>query len=164
MAIFNNSDKQADFSSNITTVAAGSVFTGKIELECELHIDGHFNGDISSKNTVKVGKAGVLKSNVKAEKLIITGKFTGNAECNVIELIDGGEAEGKLVSSSLVIDNKSKFQGESLRKQPSSNLDSANIGKKATEESVLEKITDMDNELDPFKKNRSAKLSNSPKK
>ena len=164
MAIFNNSDKQADFSSNITTVAAGSVFTGKIELECELHIDGHFNGDISSKNTVKVGKAGVLKSNVKAEKLIITGKFTGNAECNVIELIDGGEAEGKLVSSSLVIDNKSKFQGESLRKQPTSNLDSGNMGKKATEESVLEKITDMDNELDPFKKNRSAKLSNSPKK
>ncbi len=128
-----------------------------------MHIDGHFNGDISSKNIVKVGKAGVLKSNVKAEKLIITGKFTGNAECNVIELIDGGEADGKLVSSSLIIDSKSQFQGESLRKQASTASDVKN-DKKATEDSVLEKISDLNDDMDPFKKNRTAKLSTTNKK
>lgn len=120
MAIFNKTDQQADYSSNVTTVSAGSKFTGKIEIECSLHIDGEFDGEISSTSTVEIGKSGVLKGNLKAQKLVVTGKFFGDAECDSIELVSGGEAEGKLVSASLTIDSGSSFQGESIRKRPDS--------------------------------------------
>ncbi len=118
MAIFNKSDKQADYASNVTTIAAGASFTGTIEIACSLHLDGEFIGDINSTNTVEIGKSGVLKGELKAQKLVLSGKFLGNAECESIELLAGGDAEGKLITDSLAIDSDSLFQGESIRKKP----------------------------------------------
>ncbi len=82
-----------------------------------MHIDGEFEGEVNSKSIVKVGKSGLLKSNLKAQKLIVTGRFVGTADCDQIELVSGGEAEGKLISAGLMIDSNSSFQGESLRRK-----------------------------------------------
>ncbi|WP_423906048.1 bactofilin family protein [Candidatus Spongiihabitans sp.] len=117
MAIFNKLNQQTDCSSNITTIAAGAHVTGKINVECELHIDGEVDAEINSTGVVKIGQSGVVKSNLRANTLIITGKFLGDAECESIELILGGEVEGKLSASSLTIDASSSFQGESIRRQ-----------------------------------------------
>ena len=118
MAIFNKSDQQTDYSSNITTIAAGSQITGKIDIQCELHVDGHVDAEISSTGTVKIGQSGVVTGNLAAKNLVITGKFSGEADCDSIEVIAGGEAEGRLKSVTLTIDAESAFQGESIRKQP----------------------------------------------
>ena len=117
MAIFDKSDKQTDYASNVTTIAAGTNIVGKIDIECNLHIDGEFEGEVNSKSIVKVGKTGLLKSTLKATKLIVTGRFIGTADCDSIELVSGGEAEGKLISSGLIIDSACSFQGESLRRK-----------------------------------------------
>lgn len=118
MAIFNKPDKQTDYASNITTIAAGSHVTGKIESECELHIDGEVDAEINSTGLIKIGQSGVVHSDLRANTLIITGKFFGVAECESVELISGGAAEGKLNAVSLTIDASSSFQGESVRRQP----------------------------------------------
>ena len=118
MAIFTKSDKQTDYSSNITTIAAGTHVTGRIDIECELHIDGEVEAEINSTGIVKIGQSGIVNSDLRAHTMIVTGKFFGNAECEAIELVSGGEAEGKLSASSLTIDSSSSFQGESIRKQP----------------------------------------------
>lgn len=117
MAIFNKPNQQADYASNVTTIAAGTNVVGKIDIECNLHIDGEFEGEVNSKSIVKIGKTGLLKSNLKAQKLIVTGRFIGTADCDSIELVSGGEAEGKLISAGLVIDTNSSFQGESIRRK-----------------------------------------------
>jgi cytoskeletal protein CcmA (bactofilin family) len=137
MAFFNKSDQQTDYASNITTIAAGTHIVGKIDIECNLNIDGELEGEVNSKSIVKVGKSGLLKSNLKAQKLIVTGRFVGTADCESIELISGGEAEGKLISSGLVIDSSSSFQGESIRRK------SGEIGKK-----VLDFNTDSQSKLE----------------
>jgi len=118
MAIFNKPDQQTDYSSNVTTVAAGSHVTGKIDTQCELHIDGEVDAEISSSGTVKIGESGIVNGELKAQHLIVSGKFFGNADCETIELVAGGEAEGKLASASLSIDASSSFQGESIKRQP----------------------------------------------
>ncbi len=117
MAIFDKSDKQAEYASNVTTIAAGTSIVGKIDIECGLHIDGELEGEVNSKGTVKVGQTGLLKSTLKAEKLVVTGRFFGTADCDQIELTSGGEAEGKLISAGLIIDSSSSFQGESIRRK-----------------------------------------------
>jgi len=121
--------KQSDYASNVTTIAAGTNIVGKIDIECNLHIDGEFEGEVNSKSIVKIGKSGLLKSTLKAQKLIVTGRFIGTADCDLIELISGGEAEGKLISAGLTIDSNSSFQGESIRRkqgEPSKVLDFSN--------------------------------------
>ena len=83
-----------------------------------MHIDGEVDAEINSKATVKIGQTGVVNSNLHAETLIVAGKFFGNASCESIELISGGEAEGKLTAATLTIDSASSFQGESIRRNP----------------------------------------------
>ena len=141
MAIFDKSDKQTDYASNVTTIAAGTNVIGKIDIECNLHIDGEFEGEVNSKSIVKIGKAGLLKSNLKAQKLIVTGRFVGTADCDQIELISGGEAEGKLISSGLVIDTNSSFQGESIRRNKGESpkvLDFSSEANSSLKEPILE--------------------------
>ncbi|MEM7196476.1 MAG: polymer-forming cytoskeletal protein, partial [Pseudomonadota bacterium] len=95
-----------------------SKFVGSLEIACKLHIDGNFEGEIVSENIVEIGTSGEVKSKIMAKKLVVSGKFVGDAECESIELTSGGEAEGKLTSASLTIDSESSFQGESIRKRP----------------------------------------------
>jgi len=78
-----------------------------------------------------------LKGNLKAQKLVVTGKFFGDAECESIELVSGGEAEGKLIAASLTIDSGCSFQGESVRKRPDDGST----------------VVDFTNEPNPFKEN-----------
>ena len=74
------------------------------------------DAEINSTGIVKIGETGIVNSDLKARSLVVTGKFFGNADCDTIELLAGGEAEGKLTSRSLTIDANSSFQGESIRK------------------------------------------------
>ena len=89
-----------------------------------MHIDGQVDAEINSTGLVKIGQSGVVNGDLRANTLIVTGKFFGVAECESIELISGGEVEGKLNAVSLTIDANSSFQGESIRRQPG---DSAKI-------------------------------------
>ena len=50
--------------------------------------------------------------------MIVSGKFSGNADCESIELLAGGEIEGQLTAASLAIDSGGSFQGQSIRKKP----------------------------------------------
>ncbi|MGI9311524.1 MAG: bactofilin family protein [bacterium] len=76
-------------------------------------MDGEFSGAIRSDSTISVGKGGVLKSELKARKLVVAGQFLGTAECDSIELVAGGRVEGKLITSSLAIEKGGIFRGES---------------------------------------------------
>jgi len=76
------------------------------------------DAEINSSGTIKIGQSGVVNGNLNAKTLILTGKFYGSADCDSIELVSGGEAEGKLTCASLTIDSSSSFQGESIRKSP----------------------------------------------
>jgi len=82
-----------------------------------LHIDGEFSGDIDSNSAIIVGKSGVLQSKLKARKLVIAGKFHGEADCEAIELVSGSVVEGALCTSSLAVDKDAAFEGKSIRKK-----------------------------------------------
>ncbi len=118
MAIFNKANQQTDYSSNVTTISAGARITGKIDIECELHIDGEVEAEINSTGLVKIGQSGVVNSNnLRANTLIVSGKFLGDVECESVEIVAGGDVKGKLTAVNLAIDTNGSFQGESIRKE-----------------------------------------------
>ncbi len=69
---------------------------------------------------MKIGQTGSVAGNLSAKSLIVAGRFAGDADCDTIELIAGGQVDGKLISKSLIIDASSSFQGESVRKKDGS--------------------------------------------
>ncbi|TLD95458.1 polymer-forming cytoskeletal family protein [Helicobacter jaachi] len=134
MAIFVSDNKQLDGVSQsgggATIIAQGTRIKGEINTDCRLHIDGEFEGDIHSKDTVMVGKSGLVRGDVKANSLIVSGRFIGNVTSSMLEIKPQGRVEGIVVAGEFVIERKGVFMGESKIKDSKPNIASLELPKK----------------------------------
>lgn len=73
-----------------------------------------FEGKIDSKNTVTVGKSGNVNGTINSHKLIVSGKFIGTCECEVVEILPQGCIDGEVSSKELVIEREGLFKGQSI--------------------------------------------------
>lgn len=124
MAIFVSDNKQSDgvsSSGGATIIAQGTRIKGEINADCRLHIDGEFEGTIHSKDTVMVGKNGIVRGDIESASLIVSGRFIGNITANVLEIKPQGRVEGTAATSEFVIERKGMFIGESKIKNPKTN-------------------------------------------
>ena len=119
MAVFSRSDKSPIQSTNsaITVIADGSKIEGVFNMECKFHIDGEVKGKVFSSNIITIGIKGVLRGDVKADKLMVSGLFEGNVDCTSIEILAGGSVRGKVISKEFVIEPEGNFEGESRLKR-----------------------------------------------
>ncbi|AQQ58751.1 MAG: polymer-forming cytoskeletal protein [Helicobacter sp.] len=117
MAFFASDNKQSNGKETTggaaTIIAVNTKFKGEIHTDCHFHTDGEFEGVIHSKNTVMVGKTGIIIGDVFAQKVIVSGKITGNVEAKAIEILANGRLEGTITSDELVIEKKGMFLGQS---------------------------------------------------
>jgi len=109
-----NGNKESKHISGTTTVASGTKITGEIEIACNLHIDGEFEGSIRSKSVITIGKSGSVEGDIVAEKLMVSGKFVGGCECDTVEILPQGRIEGKVVTKEFVIERAGLFIGQSV--------------------------------------------------
>lgn len=108
-----SSASNSSASSETTVIARGAAVKGEFAFECRLHVDGDIEGTINSSNIVVIGKKGVVKGELKAQKLVVNGVFEGSADCAQVEVLTGGMFSGDVLSEELVIESKAKFQGQS---------------------------------------------------
>lgn len=115
MALFAGDNKQSHGKETgaATIIAANTKFKGEVTTDCHFHTDGEFEGTIRSKNTVMIGKTGVVAGDIFAQKVIISGKVIGNVEAKSIEILANGRLEGTITSDELVIERKGMFLGQS---------------------------------------------------
>lgn len=119
MAIFGRSDKEAVQNISVagtTTIAQGTKIKGDMSLECNLNIDGCLVGNINSIGGVTIGKSGRIEGTLVAERLVVSGLFNGDLECNTVEILSGGRVEGNLLTANLVIEDGGIFEGISRRR------------------------------------------------
>ena len=60
-----------------------------------------------------IGKSGVVRGNIYAQKLIVSGKLQGDTESSVVEILPMGRIEGRVITPEFVIERKGIFVGES---------------------------------------------------
>ncbi len=120
MAIFNKSDdkpnKPNSNASGTTVIANGTKVKGDIIIECNLHIDGIFEGLIKSENNVTIGKTGVVKGDIFSDKLIVSGAFTGKVDSDIVDVLPTGKVYGNVLANEFVIERGGFFEGESKTK------------------------------------------------
>jgi len=116
MEIFNKGNKMARKTSATTIVSQGAKLKGEFELEARLHIDGEVDSIIKSSNYVMVSKSGILKGKVVCKRLILSGKFDGELECDILEITKNGFLKGKITVNELIIEEGGVFQGQSTIK------------------------------------------------
>jgi len=104
----------SDNVSSATIITKGSKITGDIRTNDTLHIDGEVEGNIIVNNMVVVGKGGVVKGDIKAQKVICSGKIEGAIECESIEIMQNAEVSYSVVSNIFITGGK--YRGEILAK------------------------------------------------
>ncbi len=82
-------------------------------LDCNLYIDGEFEGSISSKKLITIGKSGKVRGDIHTDHLVVKGRVEGAVEAERLEIMSEGSVIGSILSSELVIEAQGHFEGES---------------------------------------------------
>lgn len=82
-------------------------------LDCNLYIDGEFEGTIKSKQLVTIGKSGKVRGEIHTQHIVVQGTVEGSIDSERLEIMAAGRVLGSILSSELVIEAKGYFEGES---------------------------------------------------
>jgi len=88
-------------------------------LDCDLYIDGEFDGIIHSKKLITIGKSGKVKGEIFTHHLVVQGLVEGSIDSNRLEIMAAGTVRGSILSGELIIEAKGHFEGESKIKNSS---------------------------------------------
>jgi len=95
-----------------TEISQGTVIKGEIISNDALVNEGRIEGHVTVKNSVIVGKNGVIKANVTATSLQIHGKIIGDvAASEKVSIERSGLVEGNIHSPKLMISEGAQFKG-----------------------------------------------------
>jgi len=90
----------------------GTEFKGLLSFEGTVRIDGKFEGEVVSKDTLIVGENAVLSAEVSVGTIVVRGKVTGNiATTKKIEVRSKGEIIGNIKTPLLFIEEGAILDG-----------------------------------------------------
>ena len=95
-----------------TLVGRGSHFEGKMTFEGVVRVDGSFEGEIVSDDTLIIGEGAEVRAELDVATLVIYGTVYGNIRAsNCVELHAPGHLVGNIISPSLIVERGSMFDG-----------------------------------------------------
>ncbi len=91
----------------------GSEFSGKLSFRDTVRIDGRFEGEISSDNTLIVGETGEIRATIRSELVIVSGSVDGDIVARrQVTLHKTARVKGNLQTASLVVEEGAQFNGQ----------------------------------------------------
>ncbi len=116
--IFKRKKKREDSPEDTRISAGGSIRGGELTLEGDLHIEGYYEGSISTTGEVLVGKNGRVEGSVTSKRITLSGIIEGEVDCDMLEVMDGGTMIGRITAGSFIIGDGGIFEGN-IRKRDS---------------------------------------------
>jgi cytoskeletal protein CcmA (bactofilin family) len=99
----------------------GSQFEGKLVFDEIVRLDGNFRGEITSRDTLIVGKTADLQAEVTVGTLIISGRLKGNIKAaSRVELRAPAVIDGTIDAPVLVVEEGVVFNGTIVMKKEGS--------------------------------------------
>jgi cytoskeletal protein CcmA (bactofilin family) len=90
----------------------GSEFTGKLSFKDTVRIDGRFEGEIASDNTLIVGETGQVHAEIKSDTVVISGEVKGDIVArSQITLHKTARVTGNVATGVLVVEEGSELNG-----------------------------------------------------
>src|SRR5579863_8334206 len=95
-----------------TILGKESEFDGKLTFDGQVRIDGKFQGQINTKDTLVIGDGARVNAEINAGTVIVNGSVEGNIKAaQLIELHQPGRIKGNLDTPALSIDRGVIFEG-----------------------------------------------------
>ncbi len=95
-------------------LSSGTNFKGDLTFEGTVRIDGRFEGNINSKDSLVIGENAAVDAEVHVGKIIISGRVSGNiAAAESVEINSKAQVHGniKLNGNKLTIHEGAVFSG-----------------------------------------------------
>jgi cytoskeletal protein CcmA (bactofilin family) len=104
--------EESNMSDVNTLVGRGSHFEGKMTFEGVVRVDGSFEGEIVSDDTLIIGEGAEVRAELDVATLVIYGTVYGNIRAsNCVELHAPGHLVGNIISPSLIVERGAMFDG-----------------------------------------------------
>ncbi len=90
----------------------GSEFSGKLSFKDTVRIDGRFEGEISSENTLIVGETGSVTATIRSQVIVISGEVHGEISATgQVVLHKTARVDGNIHTARLVVEDGAIFTG-----------------------------------------------------
>jgi len=98
---------------NATLISSGTVLNGDVSSDSDLRIDGHINGNVSSRAKIIIGATGYVEGVVESQNADIAGRVLGNLSITeLVQLRGGSEVTGNITAGKLQVDPLAVFNGQ----------------------------------------------------
>ncbi len=95
-----------------TIIGKGSSFDGNLKVQSTLRVDGKVKGNITTSDSLVVGKEGDINGEVSVRNAIIGGRLKGKLTATGKVVLEANSVfSGELHTSKLVIDEGAVFEG-----------------------------------------------------
>ncbi len=99
--------------SSVSIIGAGNIFSGDLECNGDLRIDGTVKGSIYSKAKVIIGQTGFIEGDIHCNEADITGSVTGNIFTKAaLVLKENAVVNGDVHTVKLIIEPTASFNGK----------------------------------------------------
>ena len=99
----------------------GSEIEGKYTFTGTVLLNGKFQGEIDSPDTLIIGERGVVNASVRAGTLVVNGELVGNVHASErVELSGRARVFGDLEAPVIVLEEGVRFEGHCRMPRPGS--------------------------------------------
>ena len=117
-----------------TLIPIETTFTGNIETNASVRIDGHVKGNVKAKGNVMLGPKALIEGDVIGMSFSIAGKITGNIIAGGdVTVLSKSNVLGDISAMALNIEQGAAYSG----KCTVGTIDSANIEPRSIKSSML---------------------------
>ena len=104
--------------SSVSIIGAGNTFSGDIDCNGDLRVDGSVKGNIYSKAKVIIGLGGFIEGDIYCNEADISGKVTGNIFTKVGLILKQHSAlHGDAHTTKLIVEPAATFNGKSFMEE-----------------------------------------------
>ncbi len=94
-------------------MGAGAVFTGNLECQGDIRIDGTIKGNVRCMSKIVLGPEGVIEGDVFTREADIMGRVDGRVWTNeLLYMRNNATVNGDILASKLMIDPTASFNGQ----------------------------------------------------
>ena len=148
----------------VSIIRKGTIFSGFLETDDLLRIEGDVNGDIVTSKKVFVGESGIIEGNITANEVIISGKVTGDIYArDGCTLAPGGYLFGDIWAKKINLLKDSNFDGvckikpDGMSEQDYNEILTKNINSVSIPQKISNPLQTSKKKALPKKKSKSSK-------
>jgi cytoskeletal protein CcmA (bactofilin family) len=110
--VFSTRAKPPDYGDIRAFLGEGTSFSGILQFEGTVRLDGRFDGEISGSDLLIVGETAAARADIKVGSLVVGGRVEGNITAKKrVELLSTAQVVGSIKTTSLIVHDGATFSG-----------------------------------------------------